>query len=57
MSIESEDDHLELLNYLVIWIRRQEEFLEKKISISEFCSEFCDRGQLISDTVAILESN
>lgn len=47
LTWETRDQYLELI----------EKFLEKKIPISEFCSEFCDRGQLNSDAVTFLTSN
>ena len=44
---ETRDQYLALL----------EEFLKENISISDFCSEFLDRGSLNSDSVDFLESN
>jgi hypothetical protein len=66
---ESKEDSSELRGYSIVrnrhleWKTRDhylelvEEFLEKKLSISEFCSAFCERGLLNSDVVNILESN
>ena len=69
ISIESEENYPELLKYSAMlnrhldwetchqYLELLEEFLKENISISDFCSEFCKRGSLNSDAVAILESN
>jgi hypothetical protein len=69
ISIESEENYPELLKYSAMlnrhldwetchqYLELLEEFLKENISISDFCSEFCERGSLNSDAVAILESN
>lgn len=69
VSIESEENYLELLKYSAMldrhldwetchqYLELLEEFLKENISMCDFCSEFCERGSLNNDAVAILESN
>ena len=69
MAMNSEENSSELRKYSCMleghlhWETRNqylellEEFLKKNISISDFCSEFLDRGSLNGDAVDFLESN